>query len=165
MQQQPASLQSPTEFPPLSSGNGVAPEKRLPVVSGAWVNNAPARNIRLMAPQHNALVHHPQPASNVPAAGAPPAVDGAEDSDRAFERPPPKSAELFNPKLLKRPAPVKNQQQPQEKDSCQKERERAKGGDGPPPGAAVLLVEQMGAVSLDGAGTGVECQPKEALAV
>ncbi|KAG6886241.1 hypothetical protein C0993_010803 [Termitomyces sp. T159_Od127] len=175
-QPQPASLQSPTEFPPLSSGNGVAPEKRLPVVSGAWVNNAPVRNVRLMAPQHNAataLVHHPQPASNGSAAGAPPAVDGAEDGDRAYERPRPKSAELFNPKVMKRPAAGtgKHQLQPQpqqekEKDCCQKERERGKGGgDVLPLGVSADLVEQMGAVSLDGAGAGVECQPKEAVAV
>ncbi|KAH0582836.1 hypothetical protein H2248_010742 [Termitomyces sp. 'cryptogamus'] len=161
-QQQPASLQSPTEFPPLSSGSGVAPERRVPVVSGAWGNNASAaRNIRLMSPgqgpqPHSALVHHPQPlvSSSVQSL----MMDGAEDSDRAFERPPPKSVELFNPKVLKRPGNAPGKQQEKERDN-QKER----GGDGPSRVGVQLVSEQVEAMSLDGAG--VEPQPKEALAV
>ncbi|KAG6891182.1 hypothetical protein C0995_008434 [Termitomyces sp. Mi166 len=168
-QQQPASLQSPTEFPPLSSGTGVALEKRTPVVSGAWGNTASARNIRLMSPaqgpqqQHgvvNALVyHHPQP---VATSNGLPSADGAgaEDTDCAFERPPPKStAELFNPKLLKRPLTGREEK---EKDD-QKELERGKGVDGP-SSAGADLVERVETMSMDH-GAAVECQPKEALAV
>ncbi|KAG6866588.1 hypothetical protein C0991_002076 [Blastosporella zonata] len=110
-QQQPVPLQSPTEFPPLSS----TPEKRVPVVSGAWGNTSSTRNIRVLSPGQNApsaLVHHPSNgaisnSASATAQALAPGADAAEESDRAFERPPPKSsAELFNPKLLRRPAPA-----------------------------------------------------------
>ncbi|KNZ74621.1 hypothetical protein J132_06575 [Termitomyces sp. J132] len=105
---------------------------------------------------HSALVHHPQPlvSSSVQSL----MMDGAEDSDRAFERPPPKSVELFNPKVLKRPGNAPGKQQEKERDN-QKER----GGDGPSRVGVQLVSEQVEAMSLDGAG--VEPQPKEALAV
>ncbi|KAG6812775.1 hypothetical protein H0H92_000545 [Tricholoma furcatifolium] len=170
-QQQPVPLQSPTEFPPLSSAGGVAPEKRAPVVSGAWGNTSTTRNIRVMSPAQqaapNALVQH-SPMNNgtrpAPQAG----VDAADESDHTFERPPPKSAELFNPKLLKRPAQGKPAAQtpapaqlqlPQEKDN---QKENLRDGD--------ALVEQVEALTLaDGAtaasGAGVESQAQEGLTV
>ena len=80
--QQPPAL---TDFPPLSSES----EKKAPVAGGAWQNSSNMRS---------ALKAGPAPA---PAAQASPGANPCrlEDSDRAFERPPPKgNAELFNPK-------------------------------------------------------------------
>ncbi|OSX64235.1 hypothetical protein POSPLADRAFT_1073817 [Postia placenta MAD-698-R-SB12] len=96
-QSQPV-LQS-TDFPPLSSSS--APEKRLPVVSGAWQNPSSTRSIIMPGPQGNpngsVLVHYP----NIPQTTAANSSVTArlDDSDASFERPPPKgNTELFNPK-------------------------------------------------------------------
>ncbi|KZT10162.1 uncharacterized protein LAESUDRAFT_694804 [Laetiporus sulphureus 93-53] len=88
------SLQS-TDFPPLPSG----PEKRLPVVGGAWTNTSTTRSI--MTPggsvQGTALVHYPN--SSQPAAQNASEAGHEDDQESGFERPPPKAnAELFNPK-------------------------------------------------------------------
>ncbi|GLB41829.1 putative SUZ domain containing protein [Lyophyllum shimeji] len=139
----PVPLQSSTEFPPLSSGN-TAPEKRTPVVSGAWGNNSSARNIRMPSPgqglgpgQANAgaLVHHP----NNSCANDNPETR-LEDSDRGFERPPPKSAELYNPKVLRRSAGGKA--------PAEKEKERVRGDV-----IGVVLAAQVDAMSVEGKST------------
>ncbi|KAF7982569.1 hypothetical protein HWV62_27563 [Athelia sp. TMB] len=82
----PVVLQS-TDFPPLNPVSP-SPEKRTPVVGGAWGNASSTRSIL----QANV---HP---------GASLGGGRLEDPDRGFERPPPKSnAELFNPKMARRP--------------------------------------------------------------
>lgn len=84
------------DFPPLSS---LPPtEKRAPVVAGAWTNSSSTRSLLINPGQGNALVHHPSN-GNSPIAQQ----SRLEDSDRMFERPPPRATELFNPKVVKRP--------------------------------------------------------------
>lgn len=81
----PVVLQS-TDFPPLSTVSP-SPEKRTPVVNGAWGNASSTRSILQASAQPNAS-----------AVGS-----RLEEPDRGFERPPPKSnAELFNPKSSRR---------------------------------------------------------------
>ncbi|KAI0717979.1 hypothetical protein C8T65DRAFT_706941 [Cerioporus squamosus] len=92
----------PNDFPPLSS----AAQTRPPAVGGAWTN---ASLSRVMAPtsqgaanaQGTALVHYPtsqQSSPQVPTAATPAAIGRLDEQDPAYERPPPKNAELFNPK-------------------------------------------------------------------
>ena len=94
-------LQS-TAFPPLSS----APQTRPPVVGGAWTNASMSR-VMTAGPQGatnaqgTALVHYPtsqQSSPQVPTAPAPASIGRLDEQDPAYERPPPKNAELFNPK-------------------------------------------------------------------
>ncbi|KAG6910012.1 hypothetical protein DXG01_013734 [Tephrocybe rancida] len=157
-QQQPVPLQSPTEFPPLSSASATTPEKRVPVVSGAWGNPASARSIRQPPPppQTTTTASMPAPVS----APVPAQPEGTEE----FERPPPKSpAELFNPKLLKRAGPGKAPPPPahQEKEMSTSpvqrgsERERARGD----MVSSAILVEQVEALALDAPGVVGEKQP------
>ncbi|KAF8074962.1 hypothetical protein FPV67DRAFT_606515 [Lyophyllum atratum] len=136
-QKPPVPLQSSTDFPPLSSVSA-APEKRTPVVSGAWGNTSSTRNIRMPSPgqgqlNSNAPVYYPN---------NPGATDSgethSEDSDRGFERPPPKSSELFNPKVLRRPVAGKAQ--------AEKDKERVRGD----AVASAILVGQMEDMALDG---------------
>ncbi|KAF5383798.1 hypothetical protein D9615_003541 [Tricholomella constricta] len=142
-QKLPVPLQSTTDFPPLSTVSAT-PEKRTPVVTGAWGNNSASRNIRMPSPGQpntNALIYHPSNHAE---------VDNAEvlleDSDRGFERPPPKSAELFNPKVLRRPVA--------EKAHPDKEKDRmSQRGDM----ASKILVGQVEAMSLEG--QGAQSQP------
>ncbi|THH32510.1 hypothetical protein EUX98_g1672 [Antrodiella citrinella] len=97
---QPA-LQS-NDFPPLSS---VTPEKRTPVVNSAWSNTVANRSIMSPGPpvgpsasaSGNALVHYPN-ATNTDSPGS----NNGSGMDESFERPSPKSAELFNPKGIAR---------------------------------------------------------------
>ncbi|KAI0369212.1 hypothetical protein BV20DRAFT_997496 [Pilatotrama ljubarskyi] len=93
-QSQPA-LQ-PNDFPPLSSG----PSTRQPVVGGAWTNASTSRVMMPSPqganPQGTALVHYPTSQQNSPQ--IPNSGGRFEEQDPAFERPPPKNAELFNPK-------------------------------------------------------------------
>ncbi|KAF8887316.1 hypothetical protein BD779DRAFT_1527416 [Infundibulicybe gibba] len=102
--QTPVSLQS-ADFPPLSSLPSAA-EKRPPVVAGAWGNPPSTRSILMPAPGHpngpTTHVQHPNMQSGMPSNGR------FEDRDRGFERPPPKSAELFNPKMVRRPTGPNN---------------------------------------------------------
>ncbi|KAK0489022.1 hypothetical protein IW261DRAFT_1442797 [Armillaria novae-zelandiae] len=84
------------DFPPLSSLSPT--EKRAPVVAGAWTNSSSTRSLLINPGQGNALVHHPSN-GNSPVAQQ----SRLEDSDRMFERPPPRATELFNPKVVKRP--------------------------------------------------------------
>ncbi|KAF9006064.1 hypothetical protein BDQ17DRAFT_1352661 [Cyathus striatus] len=80
--QPPASLQS-MDFPPLSS----MAEKRTPVVAGAWGNVSSTRSIlQANSNQVGNVVASPTNSSRL------------EEPDKGFERPPPKSAQLFNPK-------------------------------------------------------------------
>lgn len=97
----PVALQA-TDFPPLSSVSA-APEKRPPTVAGAWTNTTSTRSILMPSPGH----------TNAPISGIANQLNGrlhlnnahVEDQDRGFERPPPKgAAELFNPKVVRRPA-------------------------------------------------------------
>ncbi|KAF4593001.1 hypothetical protein EYR38_008708 [Pleurotus pulmonarius] len=89
-----------TDFPPLSTSER---ETRAPTVAGAWTNSSVIRSAVSppKGPPANqsgtALVNHTSPPNN---------IDGhdtnfrLEDTDRGFERPPPKGpTELFNPKL------------------------------------------------------------------
>ena len=107
-QQPPPPLQ-PTDFPPLSS----APEKRTPVIGGAWTNPSNVRSVLRAGPptntngpsSTNALVHYSATQSpnmnvgNPNDNGNPLHLSHMGDQDCAYERPPPKSnAELFNPK-------------------------------------------------------------------
>ncbi|KAI0741697.1 hypothetical protein C8Q80DRAFT_1110535 [Daedaleopsis nitida] len=106
-QSQPA-LQS-NDFPPLSA----AQQTRQPVVGGAWTN---ASSSRVMVasppgsgnPQGTALVHYPnsqQSSPQVPTTPAPAALGRLDEQDTTFERPPPRNAELFNPKAGTRSSP------------------------------------------------------------
>ncbi|KAI0343287.1 hypothetical protein BDW22DRAFT_1356898 [Trametopsis cervina] len=97
----------PTDFPPLSS----APEKKTPVIGGAWTNPSSIKSVLKPGPSgstagpptNNALVHYPN--SNIPIR--------LEDQERGFERPPPKSsAELYNPKGVRKPPNGNNNDSP-----------------------------------------------------
>lgn len=96
--QQPPALQA-TDFPPLSS----APEKKTPVVGGAWTNSSSMRSVLKASPPAStnaptALVHYPA-ANGGSTRGPSPSNGRLDEQDRAFGRPPPKgNAELFNPK-------------------------------------------------------------------
>ncbi|TFK75027.1 hypothetical protein BDN72DRAFT_868369 [Pluteus cervinus] len=83
-----------TDFPPLTSGP-TGPERRAPTTTGAW-GNAPTRS--LFTPGTNIGIGQPAPLAN-PAA----LQSRLEDADQGFERGTPKSAELFNPKVVRRP--------------------------------------------------------------
>lgn len=106
-QQPPVSLQS-TDFPPLTSMT--TPEKRPPTVGGAWTN--PSRSV-LTTPslgpsnsQGTALVHHLNTVHNNHNVNimdhGNPDLNFRTDDGIAFDRPPPRAAELFNPKVAKR---------------------------------------------------------------
>ncbi|KAG5637285.1 hypothetical protein H0H81_005080 [Sphagnurus paluster] len=151
-QQKPVPLQSPTDFPPLSAVSAAAPEKRTPVVSGAWGSNATNRSIRMTSPGQpananvnaNVLVQHH---SSNNGAGDGGMQTQLQDADRGFERPPPKSAELFNPKVLRRPAIAsggKAQVQPSEKEK----KGAGEGGVGDVGGGAGALAGQVEAMHL-----------------
>ncbi|KAF8659835.1 hypothetical protein AX16_001720 [Volvariella volvacea WC 439] len=83
--QPPVSLQG-TDFPPLIGSNGSAPgtERRTSVVpAGAW-NTPPPLRTGILSPNGG------------------PNNQRLEESDHGFERPPPKSAELYNPKTSRK---------------------------------------------------------------
>jgi len=82
-------------------------------------------------PNASALIHHDPGTSDN-------SEVRLEDSDHGFERPPPKSAELFNPKVLRRPAVAKAQ--------TEKEKERVR-GDG---AVGAVLVGQVEVMTLEG---------------
>ncbi|KAL4250211.1 amino acid/polyamine transporter 2 family protein [Abortiporus biennis] len=96
----PQNILQSTDFPPLSS----APEKRTsPNVGGAWTNPSSTVRSIIMAPngpptQGATHPHGPNPSGNVLVHY--PSNNGSrlDEQDRTFERPPPKNAELFNPK-------------------------------------------------------------------
>ncbi|KAI0684290.1 hypothetical protein BC835DRAFT_1390364 [Cytidiella melzeri] len=90
-----------TDFPPLSS----APEKKTPVIGGAWTNPSNMKSVLRPGPSgntsgpaaNNVLVHYPHSGPNTST------QNRFEDQEHAFERPPPKSnAELYNPKGARR---------------------------------------------------------------
>jgi hypothetical protein len=137
-----------TDFPPLSS----APEKKTPVVGGAWTNSSSIKSVLRPGPSgkphgpvtNNALVHYPTSGSesNMPM--------HFDDQEHAFDRPPPKSnAELYNPKgAQRRPLNGNNT--------------------GGPSGQVELLIDQMGDLKLeqkqgesDGALVGASALPSE----
>jgi len=129
----PVTLQS-TDFPPLIS-LAPASEKRTPI-AGAWGNSP--RSIHLPGPglltaPQNSLLHHPNHGTGSNNGSDP----RLEESDRTFERPPPKSSELYNPKLLRRPASGKA--------NGEKEKDRARGD----AVAGAILVSQLGSISLE----------------
>ncbi|KAI0091650.1 hypothetical protein BDY19DRAFT_931629 [Irpex rosettiformis] len=91
----------PTDFPPLSS----APEKKTPVIGGAWTNTSSIKSVLRPGPsgstsgqeRSNALVHYPT--SGPQQHPNPNMLRLQDDQEFTFERPPPKSnAELYNPK-------------------------------------------------------------------
>ncbi|KAH7870421.1 uncharacterized protein C8R40DRAFT_647424 [Lentinula edodes] len=91
------SLQS-QDFPPLTAM--ATPEKR-PTAGGVWTN--PSRSVMTtpalgVTSSGNALVHHPN-APNIPFTNSEANGFRAEDG---FQRPPPRTAELYNPKISKR---------------------------------------------------------------
>jgi hypothetical protein len=167
----PITLQS-ADFPPLISPAS-APEKRTPIAGGAWGNSARSihqPNSSNSSSPTNAVQHLNQSiASN----------NGSEirieESDRTFERPPPKvrtligiassprlqsftrqSVELYNPKLLRRPTGGKAH--------GEKEKERARGD----AVAGAILVAQVGSMSFEdksGESASVVAPPKEATAI
>ncbi|KAJ8521235.1 hypothetical protein ONZ45_g2045 [Pleurotus djamor] len=108
--QQPV-LQS-ADFPPLSNSDR---EARAPAVAGAWTDSSPIRT--LVQPQRGPptgpnpiIINHNQTDfddSNMNMRLA--------DTERGFERPPPKgSAELYNPKLPRKSMSPSSRQQSQE---------------------------------------------------
>ncbi|KAF8916257.1 hypothetical protein CPB85DRAFT_1374706 [Mucidula mucida] len=94
----------PNDFPPLSSLSPT--EKRAPVVAGAWTN-PPATRSLMNGGQGNALVHHSNSNGH---------MNRLEEVDR-FERPPPRAAELYNPKLAKRSASNNSAKQQEKEDN------------------------------------------------
>ncbi|EKM50018.1 uncharacterized protein PHACADRAFT_264501 [Phanerochaete carnosa HHB-10118-sp] len=100
--QPPPSLQG-IDFPPLSSGP--VPEKKPPVVAGAWTNASSVRSALRAGPSGSinspatgsALVHYPN--SHGGTRGPSPNTCHLDEQDRAFDRPPAKNGtEPFNPK-------------------------------------------------------------------
>ncbi|TFK39872.1 hypothetical protein BDQ12DRAFT_681382 [Crucibulum laeve] len=139
--QSPAvSLQS-TDFPPLSSVTNA--EKRAPVVAGAWGNSSSTRSILQANAPGNALINHGQNGR-------------LEEPDRGFERPPPKSSQLFNPKIAPRPAAnngtANNGTAGGAKSPTEKEKDRARGD----VVANAILVDQVASMSLDEQQNGTE---------
>ncbi|THH13540.1 hypothetical protein EW146_g6691 [Bondarzewia mesenterica] len=101
----PVVLQS-ADFPPL--GGTAAAEKRspAPVPFGAWNNASSTRTILLSPPGQHASYSNALAGAN---GGAVVVAGGSrlDESDKAFERPPPKgNAELFNPKAGGQKRPV-----------------------------------------------------------
>jgi hypothetical protein len=167
----PNTLQS-ADFPPLISP-APAPEKRNPIAGGAWGN-------------FTRSIHQPNSSSstsptNVPvqypnqSMGNNGSETRIEESDRTYERPPPKvrtfiivapslrlqsftrqSAELYNPKVLRRSTGSKAH--------GEKEKERARGD----AVAGAILVAQVGSMSLEdksGENSSMAAPTKEAAAV
>ncbi|KAI0358100.1 hypothetical protein OH77DRAFT_1421379 [Trametes cingulata] len=95
-QHQSQPVLQPNDFPPLSSGQST----RQPVVGGAWTNASTSRVMlpgpQGTNPQGTALVHYPTSQQNSPQ--IPTSGGRFDEQDPAFERPPPKNPELFNPK-------------------------------------------------------------------
>ncbi|KAF8637642.1 hypothetical protein AX17_002710 [Amanita inopinata Kibby_2008] len=90
----------PTDFPPLTSATTA--EIRATNATGAW-GNSNTRSVLLpnQGQQHPAVKSFgPHPNFNNIASQR-----QFDDSDKGFERPPPKSAELYNHKAGKRPTP------------------------------------------------------------
>ncbi|TFK86752.1 hypothetical protein K466DRAFT_492208 [Polyporus arcularius HHB13444] len=128
----------PNDFPPLSS----AAQTRPPVVGGAWTNGSLSR-VMVASPQGaanasgTALVHYPtsqQSSPQVPTAPAPAAIGRLDEQDPAYERPPPKNPELFNPKAGRNGASV---------GAAQNGRSRANTGASP-----AELIDGMGSLGL-----------------
>ncbi|KAH9919949.1 hypothetical protein B0H21DRAFT_886642 [Amylocystis lapponica] len=128
------------DFPPLSS----APERRPPVVAGAWTNPSSTRSIMTPGPSNphaSALVHYPT--SNPQLPGATNAPTRVDDQDAAFERTTAEgNAELFNPKRARATTPG----------SAQSEKGEARARSVGETIASATLVEQVGAMALDDRG-------------
>ncbi|OBZ74204.1 hypothetical protein A0H81_06142 [Grifola frondosa] len=150
------------DFPPLSSG----PEKRQPVVGGAWTNATISR-VMMPGPQGNvnpqgsALVHYPN-SHTTPSPNATPNLR-LDEQDHAFERPPPKgNSELFNPKAGPRSASTSTPNSVRtERDRFEvkeKEGKIRQKGEGM---ANAILVDKVGAMSLDDRGGEAECTAAE----
>jgi hypothetical protein len=113
-------LQS-NDFPPLTSLTSV-PEKKTPVIAGAWTNPSSMRSILMPSPGHantqgNALVLHSL------AANSPNLNNVRLEEQPGFERPPPKpAAELFNPK--RRPHSTNGKALSQSPERVENDRER-----------------------------------------
>ncbi|KAF5350249.1 hypothetical protein D9758_007852 [Tetrapyrgos nigripes] len=132
-QTQPVYLQS-TDFPPLSLSS---PEKRTPAVGGAWTNNA-TRSLLMTPPSQsmpgNALV--PQPGLTHPNVVVNNNNNAMPRLDDSFDRSSSKAAELYNPKVVKRPSPFDNRLM-----NATSDKDQPKGGEGG-------LSEQMYSMSL-----------------
>jgi hypothetical protein len=103
-QPQPPVLLQSIDFPPLTTSM-VSPEKRSPAIGGVWTNSS-SRSV-VMTPTFgpastvgNALVHHPSMNSSD--------TNLRLTDDVAFQRPPPKATDLYNPKAGKRIQNVDN---------------------------------------------------------
>lgn len=101
----------PTDFPPLSS----APEKKTPVVGGAWTNPSNVRSV-LRAGSSNApntpssgsaLVHYPSQVSNIAPNPTPnQSPNRFDDQDRVFDRPQHRSNGELSDSRAGRPQPL-----------------------------------------------------------
>ncbi|KAJ3775975.1 hypothetical protein FB446DRAFT_636890 [Lentinula raphanica] len=101
-----ASLHS-QDFPPL---NSVSTPERRPTAGGVWTN--PSRSVMTspalgLAGPGNALVQHLNPAPTAPPNDS--EVDTRAQAEDGFRRPPPRAAELYNPKISKRSNPMQVQ--------------------------------------------------------
>jgi hypothetical protein len=131
----PVVLQS-TDFPPLTTLSS-PPEKRTPVLGGAWTNASSTRSILMPSPGHansqsGALSQNSNASNN----------GRLEEPERGFERPPPKgNAELFNPKSSRRSnsSNSRHNSVPQDKS----EKEKHGGGD-----AIANVVDQVASLSI-----------------
>ncbi|KAJ4469595.1 hypothetical protein J3R30DRAFT_1572306 [Lentinula aciculospora] len=95
-QTQPLISLKSQDFPPLTSLT--SPEKR-PTAGGVWTN--PSRSVMtrptLDLASSNALVH-----PNAPNIALPNSEENNFRAEEGFQRPPPRAAELYNPKISKR---------------------------------------------------------------
>ncbi|KAI8996516.1 hypothetical protein BD414DRAFT_455322 [Trametes punicea] len=152
----PQPVLQPNDFPPLSSG----PSTRQPVVGGAWTNASTSRVMmpgpspQGANPQGSALVHYPNSNSQQNSPQIPASTGRLEEQDpAAFERPPPKHAELFNP----RGGGAAGGSDPRAvADKLENYRAKANGED-----AVAGLVEKFGAVELDEAGSALSGMARE----
>ncbi|EGN96739.1 hypothetical protein SERLA73DRAFT_184899 [Serpula lacrymans var. lacrymans S7.3] len=148
----------PTDFPPLTTLSPGAEKRAIPV-AGAWTNSSSTRSILMPGPSPagNVLVHH----SNTHVSGK----DNSrlEDSERGFERPPPKgNVELFNPKGVWKSGANPQSHQPSpdrfEKDRLEKEKLRGE------VVANAILVDKVATMSVEDKDTTCAAPPPVALA-
>ncbi|TDL23916.1 hypothetical protein BD410DRAFT_127711 [Rickenella mellea] len=158
-QQLPPIMLQATDFPPLSGPSGVPVEKRnVPMPGGVWTNAggaravlqqpAPPRQVDGMghgnAHQHQQQ-HHNQSHHNANGVGS---STGTRLDEHGFDRPPPKSAELFNPNLStnsngsRRSGSSSSTSHTPEKG--EKDRERARGD----AVASAILLDRVAALKL-----------------
>jgi hypothetical protein len=136
-QQSPVVLQS-ADFPPLTSVTS-SPEKRTPLMAGAWMNSTSTRSILMPGNSSPGSARASQMNSTL----APNSSTRTEDPDRAYEKPLSNgNAESINPKAVRRPGSI-GKSSPQIPDRIEKDSPR---GD---VVASAILVGQVLSMSLD----------------